>query len=119
MTFRPFRAGEFVDLSGVSGTVLQAVSYTHLSSHMIDLSEESLEENIEISSKYLARTAKIDMTLEIELGCTGGEEDEMCIRDSAGVRVKQKRVKCQVSAEMDIIFCLKAKKKGPAGLFTA
>ena len=45
------------------------------SSHMIDLSEESLEENIEISSKYLARMAKIGMTLEIELGCTGGEED--------------------------------------------
>ncbi|MCU5774579.1 class II fructose-bisphosphate aldolase [Erwiniaceae bacterium BAC15a-03b] len=45
------------------------------SSHMIDLSEESLEENIEISSKYLARMAKINMTLEIELGCTGGEED--------------------------------------------
>ncbi len=45
------------------------------SSHMIDLSEESLEENIEICSKYLARMAKIDMTLEIELGCTGGEED--------------------------------------------
>jgi fructose-bisphosphate aldolase class II len=45
------------------------------SSHMIDLSEESLEENIEISSKYLARMAKLDMTLEIELGCTGGEED--------------------------------------------
>ncbi|EFB71179.1 MULTISPECIES: class II fructose-bisphosphate aldolase [Providencia] len=45
------------------------------SSHMIDLSEESLEENIAICSKYLARMAKIDMTLEIELGCTGGEED--------------------------------------------
>ncbi|GAA0347487.1 class II fructose-bisphosphate aldolase [Morganella psychrotolerans] len=45
------------------------------SSHMIDLSEESLEENIEISSKYLTRMAKIGMTLEIELGCTGGEED--------------------------------------------
>jgi len=45
------------------------------SSHMIDLSEESLEENIEICSKYLARMAKIDMTLEIELGCTGCEED--------------------------------------------
>ncbi len=45
------------------------------SSHMIDLSEESLEENIEICSKYLARMAKLDMTLEIELGCTGGEED--------------------------------------------
>ncbi|MCL2894204.1 class II fructose-bisphosphate aldolase [Brenneria tiliae] len=45
------------------------------SSHMIDLSEESLEENIEISSKYLTRMAKLGMTLEIELGCTGGEED--------------------------------------------
>lgn len=45
------------------------------SSHMLDLSEESLEENIEISAKYLARMAKMGMTLEIELGCTGGEED--------------------------------------------
>ncbi|MCR3756126.1 MAG: fructose-bisphosphate aldolase class II [Sodalis sp. Psp] len=45
------------------------------SSHMIDLSAESLEENIEISANYLARMAKLDMTLEIELGCTGGEED--------------------------------------------
>jgi fructose-bisphosphate aldolase class II len=45
------------------------------SSHMLDLSEESLAENIEISGKYLARMAKMGMTLEIELGCTGGEED--------------------------------------------
>ncbi|MES2807210.1 MAG: class II fructose-bisphosphate aldolase [Bacteroidota bacterium] len=45
------------------------------SSHMLDLSEESLEENIEISAKYLARMAKLGMTLEIELGVTGGEED--------------------------------------------
>jgi fructose-bisphosphate aldolase class II len=45
------------------------------SSHMIDLSEEPLEENIEICGKYLARMAKMGMTLEIELGCTGGEED--------------------------------------------
>ena len=45
------------------------------SSHMIDLSEESLHENIEICSRYLARMAKMGMTLEIELGCTGGEED--------------------------------------------
>jgi fructose-bisphosphate aldolase class II len=45
------------------------------SSHMLDLSEESLEENIEISAKYLKRMAKIGMTLEIELGVTGGEED--------------------------------------------
>ncbi|VFP86126.1 class II fructose-bisphosphate aldolase [Candidatus Erwinia haradaeae] len=45
------------------------------SSHMIDLSEEDLEKNIDISSKYLERMSKISMTLEIELGCTGGEED--------------------------------------------
>ena len=45
------------------------------SSHMLDLSEETLEENIEISAKYLERMSKMGMTLEIELGCTGGEED--------------------------------------------
>ena len=45
------------------------------SSHMIDLSEESLEENIEICKEYLARMSKMGMTLEIELGITGGEED--------------------------------------------
>ncbi len=45
------------------------------SSHMLDLSEESLEENIEICGKYLERMSKLGMTLEIELGCTGGEED--------------------------------------------
>jgi fructose-bisphosphate aldolase class II len=42
---------------------------------MIDLSEEPIEENIEISKKYLERMSKIGMTLEIELGITGGEED--------------------------------------------
>ena len=45
------------------------------SSHMLDLSEESLEENIEICAEYLKRMSKMDMTLEIELGVTGGEED--------------------------------------------
>lgn len=45
------------------------------SSHMIDLSEEPLVENIEICKKYLERMSKLGMTLEIELGCTGGEED--------------------------------------------
>jgi fructose-bisphosphate aldolase class II len=45
------------------------------SSHMLDLSEETLEENIEISCKYLERMSKMGMTLEIELGVTGGEED--------------------------------------------
>jgi fructose-bisphosphate aldolase class II len=45
------------------------------SSHMLDLSEEPIEENIEICKKYLERMSKIGMTLEIELGVTGGEED--------------------------------------------
>lgn len=45
------------------------------SSHMIDLSEESLEDNIETCKKYLERMSKMGMTLEIELGVTGGEED--------------------------------------------
>jgi len=45
------------------------------SSHMLDLSEESIEENIEISRKYLERMKPLGMTVEIELGVTGGEED--------------------------------------------
>lgn len=45
------------------------------SSHMLDLSEEPIEENIEISKKYLERMKAMGMTLEIELGVTGGEED--------------------------------------------
>jgi len=45
------------------------------SSHMLDLSEQPLLENIEICKKYLGRMSKIGMTLEIELGVTGGEED--------------------------------------------
>ena len=49
--------------------------YPLYSSHMLDLSEEPLHENIEISAKYLERMSKMGMTLEIELGVTGGEED--------------------------------------------
>jgi len=45
------------------------------SSHMIDLSEEPIEENIALCKEYLSRMAKMEMTLEIELGITGGEED--------------------------------------------
>ena len=45
------------------------------SSHMLDLSEEPIEENIEICKRYLERMSKMGMTLEIELGITGGEED--------------------------------------------
>src|SRR5882672_7357243 len=52
------------------------------SSHMLDLSEEPIEKNLEISRAYLARIAKMKMTLEIELGVTGGEEDGV---DNSGV----------------------------------
>ncbi len=45
------------------------------SSHMIDLSEESLKDNIDICCQYLARMSALKKTLELELGCTGGEED--------------------------------------------
>ena len=45
------------------------------SSHMIDLSEEPIDENIDICKNYLERMSKMGMTLEIELGITGGEED--------------------------------------------
>jgi fructose-bisphosphate aldolase class II len=45
------------------------------SSHMLDLSEESLEENVATCKAYLERMNKIGMSIEIELGCTGGEED--------------------------------------------
>ena len=52
------------------------------SSHMLDLSEEPLEENIQICKEHLKRLSKIGMTLEIELGITGGEEDGV---DNTGV----------------------------------
>ncbi len=56
--------------------------YSLFSSHMIDLSEEPIEENIKICKEYLSRMSKIGMTLEIELGITGGEEDGV---DNSGV----------------------------------
>ncbi|HVU51379.1 MAG TPA: class II fructose-bisphosphate aldolase [Polyangia bacterium] len=52
------------------------------SSHMLDLSEQPIEENLEISRRYLSRIARMKMTLEIELGVTGGEEDGV---DNSGV----------------------------------
>lgn len=52
------------------------------SSHMLDLSEEPLEENLHISAEYFARMNKIGMQIEIELGVTGGEEDGV---DNSGV----------------------------------
>lgn len=52
------------------------------SSHMIDLSEEPIKENLETSKKYFKRMSQLGMTLEIELGVTGGEEDGV---DNTGV----------------------------------
>jgi fructose-bisphosphate aldolase class II len=52
------------------------------STHMIDLSEQALSENLETSARYLARIAKMGMTLELEIGITGGEEDGV---DNRGV----------------------------------
>ncbi len=51
-------------------------------SHMLDVSEEPLKENIEVSKRYLEKLTKLDMYLEIELGVTGGEEDGV---DNTGV----------------------------------
>jgi len=53
------------------------------SSHMLDFSEEPLEENIELCVKYMERMAKLDMLLEMELGITGGEEDGVNNEDVA------------------------------------
>lgn len=52
------------------------------SSHMLDLSEEPINENLDICKRYLERMSKMGMTLEIELGITGGEEDGV---DNSGV----------------------------------
>ena len=62
-------------LIGASEINFKEKGYPLFSSHMIDLSEESIEENMSICKKYLERMSKIGMTLEIELGITGGEED--------------------------------------------
>jgi fructose-bisphosphate aldolase, class II len=52
------------------------------SSHMLDLSVQPLQENVEICKRYLERMSKIGMTLELELGVTGGEEDGV---DNTGI----------------------------------
>jgi fructose-bisphosphate aldolase, class II len=62
-------------LLDVGETHYRATGKPLFSSHMLDLSEEPLEENVEISKRYLERMSAIDMTLEVELGITGGEED--------------------------------------------
>jgi fructose-bisphosphate aldolase, class II len=63
------------DLIGHSELEYERTGMPLFSSHMLDLSELSLQENIDLSATALARMAAIDMSLEIELGVTGGEED--------------------------------------------
>ncbi len=62
-------------LIGHSERHFEATGKPLFSSHMLDLSEETLEENIALSKAMLTRMAAIDMSIEIELGVTGGEED--------------------------------------------
>jgi fructose-bisphosphate aldolase class II len=62
-------------LLDASETHFKATGKPLFSSHMIDLSEQPIDENIAICKQYLSRMSKMDMTLEVELGITGGEED--------------------------------------------
>ena len=78
------------------------------SSHMLDLSEQPLAENIEISSRYLKRIAKMNMTLEIELGITGGEEDGV---DNSGVEHSK-----LYTSPADVLLAYDT--LGPVGSFT-
>ncbi|MEI9949348.1 MAG: class II fructose-bisphosphate aldolase [Pseudomonadota bacterium] len=57
------------------------------STHMLDLSAQPLRENIETSARYLSRIAKMGMTLELEIGITGGEEDGVDNRGAAHDRL--------------------------------
>lgn len=80
------------------------------SSHMLDLSEEPLEENIEICKKYLERMAKIDCLLEFELGVTGGEEDGVDNSD-----VDSNRLYTQPE---EVYYAYKELSKVPNSMFT-
>ncbi len=80
------------------------------SSHMLDLSEEPLEENIAICKKYLERMAKIGILLEFELGVTGGEEDGVDNSD-----VDSSRLYTQPE---EVFYAYKELSKVPNGAFT-
>ena len=67
------------------------------SSHMLDLSEETLEDNISISRNYLERMHKIGISLEVELGVTGGEEDGV---DNTGIDSSKLYTQPEEVAEM-------------------
>lgn len=80
------------------------------SSHMLDLSEEPLEENIAICKKYLERMAKCNVLLEFELGVTGGEEDGV---DNSGV--DSSRLYTQPE---EVYYAYKELGSVPNGMFT-
>jgi len=80
------------------------------SSHMIDLSEEPLDENIELCVKYLERMAKMNVMLEMELGITGGEED--------GVNNEDANPEDLYSKPEEIYQVYEALSKVPNGEFT-
>jgi len=69
------------------------------SSHMVDLSEEPLEENLSIAREYLKRTSALGMFLEVELGITGGEEDgvDNINRDMADLYSKPEEIEYMYS----------------------
>merc|ERR1711998_805236 len=74
-----FIAGKAADNTDDAASIAGAVYFKEhgeplFSSHMLDLSEETLEENVGICKKYLERFAKCNVLLEMELGVTGGEE---------------------------------------------
>jgi len=80
------------------------------SSHMLDLSEEPLEENIAICKKYLERMAKVNVLLEFELGVTGGEEDGVDNSD-----VDSSRLYTQPE---EVYYAYKELGSVPNGMFT-
>jgi len=80
------------------------------SSHMLDLSEEPLEENIAICKKYLERMAKVNVALEFELGVTGGEEDGVDNTD-----VDSSRLYTQPE---EVWYAYQELSKVPNGIFT-
>jgi len=80
------------------------------SSHMLDLSEESLEENIHICKQYMEEFAKINILLEFELGVTGGEEDGVDNSD-----VDSSRLYTQPE---DVFYAYQELSKVPNAMFT-
>merc|ERR1711966_331621 len=80
------------------------------SSHMLDLSEEPLEENIAICKKYLERMAKVNVALEFELGVTGGEEDGVDSTD-----VDSSRLYTQPE---EVFYAYEELSQVPNGMFT-